>query len=59
MVICSNLIVYALIAQHTDRQALDAVNAMTDHLLLGTPVAKRDNFIQMDILNRFNCDYYL
>ncbi len=51
--------VYALIAQHTDRQALDAVNAMTDHLLLGTPVAKRDNFIQMDILNRYNCDYYL
>ena len=51
--------VHALIAQHTDRQALDAVNAMTDHLLLGTPVAKRDNYIQMDILNRYNCDYYL
>lgn len=51
--------VQALIAQHTDRQAVDAVNAMTDYLLMGKAVAKRDNFIQMDILNRFNCDFYL
>ena len=50
--------VHALIAQHTDRQALDAVNAMADHLVMGVPVAKRDNFTQMDILNRYNCDYY-
>ena len=50
--------VYALIAQHTDRQALDAVNSMADHLVMGVPVAKRDNFTQMDILNRYNCDYY-
>lgn len=50
--------VHALIAQHTDRQALDAVNSMADHLVMGVPVAKRDNFTQMDILNRYNCDYY-
>ena len=52
-------LVKALIAQHTDRQAMDAVNALADHILLGTSVAKRDNYTQMDILNRFNCDYYL
>lgn len=51
--------VHALIAQHTDRQALSAVNAMADYLVMGTPVAKRDNYTQMDILNRYNCDYYL
>ena len=52
-------VVEALIAQHTDRQALDAVNAMADHILMGTPVTKRDNYTQMDILNRYNCDYYI
>lgn len=51
--------VHALIAQHTDRQALAAVNAMADHLVMGTPVTRRDNYTQMDILNRYNCDYYL
>lgn len=51
--------VQALIAQHTDRQAVDAVNAMADYILLGNPVVKRDNFTQMDILTRLNCDYYL
>lgn len=50
--------VHALIAQHTDRQALDAVNVMADHIVMGVPVVKRDNFTQMDILNRYNCDYY-
>lgn len=51
-------LVHALIAQHTDRQALDAVNALADHILLGVPVPKRDNYTQMDILNRYNCDFY-
>jgi len=51
--------VQLLIAQHTDSQTVAAVNALVDHILLGKPVAKRDNFTQMDILNRYNCDYYL
>ncbi len=51
--------VHALIAQHTERQTVDAVNSMADHLIFGAPVAKRDNYTQMDILTRFNCDYYL
>lgn len=51
--------VQALVAQHTDRQAVEAVNSMTDYLLMGNVVAQRDNYIQMDILTRYNCDYYL
>jgi len=49
----------ALIAQHTDRQAVDAVNAMADYILLGNKAGKRDNHTQMDILTKYNCDYYL
>ena len=51
--------VQLLIAQHTDSQTVAAVNALVDHILLGKPVAKKDNFTQMDILNRHNCDFYL
>ena len=51
--------VQLLIAQHTDSQTVAAVSAIVDYILLGKPVAKKDNFTQMDILNRYNCDYYL
>lgn len=51
--------VQTLIAQHTDRQAVDAVNAMVDYLILGNSVSRKDNYTQMDILNRYNCDFYL
>lgn len=51
--------VHALIAQHTDRQAKDAVTAMADHLLLDIGVSRRDNHTQMDILTALNCNYYL
>lgn len=52
-------VVQVLIAQHSDRQAAAAVNALADALILGTKPAKKDNYTQMDILNRYNCDYYL
>lgn len=51
--------VQLLIAQHTDSQTVAAVNALVDYILLGKQVAKKDNYTQMDILNRYNCDYYL
>ena len=51
--------VQALIAQHSDSQAAAAITAMTDMLILRQSPAKRDNYTQMDILNRYNCDYYL
>ena len=50
--------VLALIAQHTDRQAVDAVNAMADYIVFGNSLAKKDNFTQMDILTKYNCEYY-
>ncbi len=48
-----------LIAQHTDRQAMDAVSALSDLMIFGTAAEKKDNYTQMDILTRYNCDYYL
>lgn len=51
--------VQALIAQHSDRQAASAVTAMVDRLVLGSPVVRKDNYTQMDILNCYNCDYYM
>ena len=51
--------VQALVTQHTDRQAVDAVSTLADYILLGTPVVKKDNFTQMDILTKYNCEYYI
>ncbi|MCM1178271.1 MAG: LacI family transcriptional regulator [Clostridium sp.] len=51
--------VQMLIAQHTDQQASAAINSIIESAVLHRPLAKRDNFTQMDILNRYNCDYYL
>ena len=51
--------VQALIAQHSDRQAAAAITALTDYLILHESPAKKDNYTQMDILNRYNCDYYI
>ncbi|MCI6493288.1 MAG: LacI family transcriptional regulator [Bacteroidales bacterium] len=48
-----------LIAQHTDKRTVEAISAMADFLILNKPVPQKDNFTQMDILNRYNCDYYL
>ena len=51
--------VQALIAQHSDRQAASAITAITDYLILHTVPQKKDNYTQMDILNKYNCDYYI
>lgn len=51
--------VHALIAQHSDSQAAAAVSSFVDRLVLGEDVQKRDNYTQMDILNKYNCDYYM
>ncbi len=50
--------VHVLIAQHTDRQTADAVKTMADFLIFGAAVPVKDNYTQMDILTRYNCDYY-
>lgn len=51
--------VQALIAQHSDRQASAAITAITDYLIMHESPARKDNFTQMDILNKYNCDYYI
>lgn len=51
--------VQLLIAQHTDMHTVSAVRAMSDYLIFGKTPSRRDNYTQMDILNKLNCDYYL
>ena len=51
--------VSALIAQHADRQASSAVNALIDDIIHGIHAPKRDNYTQLDIINRYNCEYYM
>lgn len=50
--------VQVLIAQHADRWTSDAIKATADHLLGLKKVDEKDNFTPMDILSRYNCDYY-
>lgn len=52
-------IVQLLIAQHSDSQTALAVSSLADWLVLGKTLPKKDNYTQMDILCRYNCDYYL
>lgn len=51
--------VQALIAQRSDKQTAAAITAITDYLIMHTVPAKKDNYTHMDIINRYNCDYYL
>ncbi|MDE5890088.1 MAG: hypothetical protein K2H10_03635, partial [Bacteroidales bacterium] len=51
--------VQMLIAQHSDQQASAAINSIIETAVLRRPLARRDNFTQMDLLNKYNCDYYL
>ena len=51
--------VNTLIAQHSDRQAAAAVLSLVDMYIHGKEVSRKDNFTSMDILNVYNCDYYM
>lgn len=51
--------VESLITQHCDQQISKAIVSLTDHLALNQSIGKKDNFTEMDILNRYNCDYYV
>lgn len=48
-----------LIAQHTDRQAESAISAILDIIVFQKQAAVKDNYVQIDILNKYNCDYYI
>ncbi len=47
-----------LIAQHSDRDAQEAVTALTDFLVLGKRPLHPDNFSSIDLLSRYNCRFY-
>ena len=50
--------VRVLIGQHSDRQAAGAVMALTDYLVLGRKPKVRDNYMSIDILTKYNCQFY-
>jgi LacI family transcriptional regulator len=50
--------VSALITQHADSQCFNAIQALTDLIVLKKTPAKKDNYMHMDILTRYNIDYY-
>jgi len=50
--------VSVLICQHPDEQVAMALQALSERIVLGKQPARRDNFMHMDILTRYNVDYY-
>lgn len=50
--------VRALLGQHSDRQAEGAVVALTDYLAFGRRPNVRDNYMSIDILTKYNCQFY-
>lgn len=47
-----------LIAQHTERQSIRAVETLADYIIFGKKPLNRDNYVHMDILSRLNIDNY-
>ena len=50
--------VSVLIAQRPDEQMSLAIRTLSEYVLLRKTPQKRDNFVHMDILTRYNIDYY-
>lgn len=51
-------IVSAIIAQHVEDHTVHAVEMMADYIFTKKAPAVKDNFVHMDILNRFNLMHY-
>ncbi|MBR3562885.1 MAG: LacI family DNA-binding transcriptional regulator [Bacteroidales bacterium] len=51
-------LVTCLIAQRPGDQAHRAISALTDLLVFGREPSGRDNFMPMDVLTRYNAEYY-
>lgn len=47
-----------IITQHTENQSHEAVSLLADYLLMHKMPARRDNYIHMDILTRYNQENY-
>ena len=50
--------VSALIAQHPDEQVALGIQALCDWIVLGKKPLRRDNYMHMDILTRYNIESY-
>ena len=50
--------VNVLIAQHPDEQASMAIQALIDKTVFKKVPARQDNYMHMDILTRYNVEYY-
>ena len=48
-----------LIAQRTDVEAYSAAKALIDYLTLGLKPANKDNIFPIDILTKYNVNYYI
>lgn len=48
-----------LIAERTDLESYSALKSLIEHLAFGRIPEKRDNFFPIDILTKYNVDYYL
>lgn len=48
-----------LIAERTDKEAFKAVRSLIDFLILRQKPVRRDNYSSIDILTRYNVDFYL
>lgn len=50
--------VSVLIAQHVEDFTANTISALVDYILLGKTPAKRDNYVHMDILTKYNVENY-
>lgn len=51
-------LVHTLITQRPDEQVFSAVATLADFNVFGRKPSQKDNFVHMDILTRYNIDYY-
>ena len=47
-----------LIGQHPEKQVFNAIQTMSDFILLGRRPQRTDNYMHMDILTPFNLENY-
>lgn len=51
-------LIQVIIAQRIATEAKDAIRCLTDYTMFNKFPEKRDNYTSMDILTKYNCDYY-
>ncbi len=58
LVMLKSGLVHIIICQHTEEMSRQAVAALSDYILLRKNPARRDNYMHMDVLTRFNEENY-